>query len=566
MCFGEGGNLRSTNFGDGTVSLFNNMGGLIDADWVSGLNADPESCVLDASGDIYVGTADGDRDIYKFDTAGTLLAQYDPAVGPRGTDWIDLAADQCTMFYTSEGNDIRRFDVCTNTQLSDFATDFTAPAAATDCYALRIRTNGEVMVACSDRVYRLSATGTVLQQYLAAAYGESFFFALNLDPDDMSFWTAGLNSGDVYRINIATGLLITTFNAAPGGVFGLAIFGEITAAQPGRLTLSPKADTNPVGTEHCVTATVTTVGGDPAEDVLVQFSVTGSVTTSGSATTDANGVAEFCYTGPNAPGVDAIHAYADTDEDNTQDATEPFDDAAKTWVAGAPATLTLDPKTATNPVDTEHCVTATVEDAFGNPVEGVKVRFSVTGSVNTSGTVTTDTNGEAEFCYTGPPLPGADVISAYADADGDNTQDAGEPSDVATKEWVLPVSTPLCEVKITNGGWIIAENGDKSSFGGVAMADGEGNASGNEEYQDHGPVDPMNLHGNVLVVVCDSPTSATIYGQATVDGAGSFFYRIRVEDNGEPGKNTDKYWILVANGYDSGNKILKGGNVQIHLG
>jgi len=26
----------------------------------------------------------------------------------------------------------------------------------------------------------------------------------------------------------------------------------------------------------------------------------------------------------------------------------------------------------------------------------------------------------------------------------------------------------------------------------------------------------------------------------------------------------DKYWILVDNGYDSGNQILKGGNVQIH--
>jgi hypothetical protein len=98
------------------------------------------------------------------------------------------------------------------------------------------------------------------------------------------------------------------------------------------------------------------------------------------------------------------------------------------------------------------------------------------------------------------------------------------------------------------------------------MADGAGNASGNEEYQDHGPADPFNLHGNVLVVVCDSTTSATIYGQATVDGAGSFFYRIRVEDNGEPGKGVDKYWILIANGYDSDNKILKGGNVQIHLG
>ena len=46
---------------------------------------------------------------------------------------------------------------------------------------------------------------------------------------------------------------------------------------------------------------------------------------------------------------------------------------------------------------------------------------------------------------------------------------------------------------------------------------------------------------------------------------GSFLYRLRVEDNAEPGKGADKYWITVDNGYDSGNQtLLPGGNVQIH--
>ena len=51
-------------------------------------------------------------------------------------------------------------------------------------------------------------------------------------------------------------------------------------------------------------------------------------------------------------------------------------------------------------------VTATVTNAAGAPVAGVTVRFSVTGSVNTSGSDTTDANGEATFCYTGPAFPG----------------------------------------------------------------------------------------------------------------------------------------------------------------
>jgi hypothetical protein len=56
---------------------------------------------------------------------------------------------------------------------------------------------------------------------------------------------------------------------------------------------------------------------------------------------------------------------------------------------------------------------------------------------------------------------------------------------------------------------------------------------------------------------------ASIYGQATIDGAGSFFYRIKVQDLGEPGFGHDTYWILLANGYTSGDQTLEDGNVQI---
>ncbi|MDQ1595709.1 MAG: hypothetical protein QOH40_2265, partial [Arthrobacter pascens] len=85
--------------------------------------------------------------------------------------------------------------------------------------------------------------------------------------------------------------------------------------------------------------------------------------------------------------------------------------------------LSLVPAADTNDVATQHCVTATVEDASGNPTSGITVRFQVTGSVNTSGSDTTDVNGEATFCYQGPELPGADAISAFADTNNDTTQD-----------------------------------------------------------------------------------------------------------------------------------------------
>lgn len=182
-----------------------------------------------------------------------------------------------------------------------------------------------------------------------------------------------------------------------------------------------------------------------------------------------------------------------------------------------------------------------MEDASGNPVSGVVVRFQAIGSVDTSGSATTDANGEVTFCYVGPPLPGADAISAFADTNNDNVQDPGEPIGVAEKTWVLPETTPLCE--ITNGGWIIAENGDRASFGGNAKANESGQKQGQETYQDHGPVQRLNMHSiNVLAIVCDGSTRASIFGQATINGSGPLNFRINVQDLGGPGKGQDTYW------------------------
>jgi hypothetical protein len=232
-----------------------------------------------------------------------------------------------------------------------------------------------------------------------------------------------------------------------------------------------------------------------------------------------------------------------------------------TVTPGDPATLDLQPETATNVVDDEHCVTATVEDEFGNVTPGITVEFSVaptTFRTPSSGSDVTDASGEAEFCYTSA-LPGGDVISAFADTDGDGAQTGDEPGDTAAKTWVLPGSTAGCMV--SNGGRITAANGDKATFGGNAKGTGP---SGQEEYQDHGSAVDINVHSiNVLAVTCSADeTSASIFGTATINGAGSFDYRIDVTDEGEPG-TADTYRIRLSSGYDSGAQLLSGGNVQI---
>jgi hypothetical protein len=337
-----------------------------------------------------------------------------------------------------------------------------------------------------------------------------------------------------------------------------------TPAAPARIVATPVSGVNTTGAQHCVTATVTDAFGNPTPGVNVLLTVTGANSMSGSWMTDARGQAVFCYTGRRA-GLDTITMVADTNGNNTPEATEPTITVTKTYVVGLPFLLTLSPAAGTNPVDTQHCVTATVTDAFGNPTPGVAVNFRVAGAVGRTGSATTDAAGQATFCYIGPPLPGVDAITAYADTDRDNTQDAGEPAGAAAKTWTLPASTPLCEVAVTLGGRITARNGDKATFGGNAKSDSIGQVSGQQEYQDHGPAQPMTVHSmTVLALVCDFTTKQTsIYGQATIDGEGLYYYRIRISETTVAGISVDTYWIILENGYDSGLQVVEGGKIQI---
>ena len=120
-------------------------------------------------------------------------------------------------------------------------------------------------------------------------------------------------------------------------------------------------------------------------------------------------------------------------------------------------------------------------------------------------------------------------------------------------------------MKINDGGWIIALNGDMGTFGGNAKVSLSGVASGHQEYHDHGPLQPLTVNTiDVQAVVCsDDRTEASLFGSATVDGSGSYEYQIDLKDAGEPGIN-DTYRIFIPGvPYESGTQTLRGGNVQI---
>jgi len=160
---------------------------------------------------------------------------------------IDLAADQCTIYYTSysaTATDISRYNVCTSQPLTPLVTGLPPLAFAA---SLRILPGQDVLLGGDNRVLRISPNGATTRIYQGTAQ-------IALDPDGESFWTAdGLDS--VSKIDLATGNTVTrstTFGGFPI-VDSLTVVGEPRAA-----VLAPESI--PVLSEWLLVALAAAVG------------------------------------------------------------------------------------------------------------------------------------------------------------------------------------------------------------------------------------------------------------------------------------------------------------------
>ena len=266
MCLDAAWNLYTTNFQANSMSKFDSNGNLLVANfWVGpftdGAKGHPNSCVVDAAGNLYVGLSDtyvvdplgdywvfGGGGLLKLSPAGAELATFSPALDQRGTDWVDLAADQSTLFYTSGGSSIKRFDVPAGTQLADFCNPChdggDGLTTVGPLFDLRILPDGSVLVADwydwegTGLVRRYSSAGVQMQIYVGLdSWGGFYPAGLALDPDGTSFWAADAFTGEIFRFDLATGAVLGQFTGgecgdwySPCAVIGLAIVGEPRAA------------------------------------------------------------------------------------------------------------------------------------------------------------------------------------------------------------------------------------------------------------------------------------------------------------------------------------------------
>jgi IgGFc binding protein len=154
------------------------------------------------------------------------------------------------------------------------------------------------------------------------------------------------------------------------------------------------------------------------------------------------------------------------------------------------ASVSLAPTTSTNSVGTSECETATVSDTDGNPVAGVLVNFTVTGTNPSTGFAYSASDGTAQYCYSG----------ASAGTDSETAAVGSITSNTATITWMLP-STSLT-TSLSGGG---ASGSTISVPAGTAVTDSAALSGTNASV----------ATGSVTYNVYSGPSCSTVVSSGT---------------------------------------------------
>lgn len=182
--------------------------------------------MFDASGNLYVALLSGSQNLLKFDRSGQLVGRFNLPGSNVGLS-IDLASDQCTMYYTTTLGDVLRYDVCNDRPLAPVTLLPDAPAVA-----IRVLPNGNLLVANSRSVLRLDQDGRILQRYDVSGADE--WQSLGLGIDGQSFW-AGSGAG-FYKFDLVSGgvlagpVIVDNEVQGPIEIRGIAVDGARRAA------------------------------------------------------------------------------------------------------------------------------------------------------------------------------------------------------------------------------------------------------------------------------------------------------------------------------------------------
>jgi hypothetical protein len=189
-----------------TIEMFSVLGVSMGAVG-TGYNCSPHAIVFREDWTAFVGQAGCSGDVLRF-TPGTIEPDgFDVAPENQGSFWVDLAPDECTLFYTSMGPNVKRYDTCGGAQLPDFNLD---PLPGGVTHDLRVLPDGGVIVSSGEVVVRLDASGALVQTY--AVPGESTLWAGLALAADGTFWAANYYSSIIHKFDLASGIRLAGIN------------------------------------------------------------------------------------------------------------------------------------------------------------------------------------------------------------------------------------------------------------------------------------------------------------------------------------------------------------------
>ena len=287
------------------TGLYDSIGTRLASEW--GSASLRGACTVDKAGNVYVagGVVTGDPlthgTIRKFDLTGHLQRSYDvDAIGMtygRAVTSVDLAPDQCTIYYDLDGGeDILRYDVCTDTQLPVFGS------AGFPCDQLRVRANGEVAVTCDTFGGLLDVSGKRTRYFANPndPLNNNLRFAA-LAADGQSFWMGTL-AGLLARYDMASGQRMDRWTAGLG-LGGIAVYNPPPLPAPPTNTSPGTSTTQSTSGTTTVDATAITGGlafsSAPSLDMPALAVAHGRLLTSGGSLRLDTGLQVSCpATGP----------------------------------------------------------------------------------------------------------------------------------------------------------------------------------------------------------------------------------------------------------------------------
>jgi hypothetical protein len=164
----------------------------------------------------------------------------------EGTNFVDLAVDQETLFYTSAGTQILRVNVATGAQLGVYATVAPAAGPRPGLRGLRILPPGDgsngVIVAAGSVCYWIGADGSTLQTYTPFPASSGLDLdKVEITNDGETFWVSDQWSAYLFQFDISSGSQLQSINTGlpPGQLCGFTLLygyragdGEVEPPEP----------------------------------------------------------------------------------------------------------------------------------------------------------------------------------------------------------------------------------------------------------------------------------------------------------------------------------------------